>query len=192
MRSVPTTMGEKLRVIRKQKGMTLSELAKVANCSASLISGIERGVANPSFTTVKAITDALGVLPSQFLTENMEPTIQPDPVAAVVKREQRKVMIMGLVRFELLSRGGNVPFEFVLSEYEAGASTERLLVHEGVECGLLLEGELQVEFEHKVYRLKPGDSISFPSRTPHRVSNPGKKRAAAYWVNSASWLFSTK
>ena len=64
--------------------------------------------------------------------------------------------------------------------------------HEGTECGILLEGELEVETDGKVYELKPGDSITLSSATPHRLTNNGKSDALAIWVNSKAWCFSTK
>ena len=70
--------------------------------------------------------------------------------------------------------------------------SEKLLPHEGAECCLVVEGELQIHFENRVYHLKAGDSISFLSHIPHEISNPFKKKAIAYWVNSVPWLFSTK
>lgn len=190
--SFSTTLGKKIRAIRKTKGLTLSELAKLSGCSTSLISAIERGIANPSIITVKGITDALGLLPSQFLMDNSEAPEENEMIPIIENGSERKVMMIGEKRFELFSRGGGVPFEFVLSEYGPGASIEEPLSHKGSECGLLLEGELQIEFGSEVYHLKPGDSFTFPSSVPHRVSNPGKKKAIAYWVNSVPWLFSTK
>jgi uncharacterized cupin superfamily protein len=67
-----------------------------------------------------------------------------------------------------------------------------MYVHEGIECGLLLDGELEVELEDKTYHLKPGDSITIRSDIPHRLNNKGKKLAKGVWVNSKPWIFSIK
>ena len=192
MPSISPIIGKKIRLIRKKKKLTLIQLAELSNCSASLISAVERGSANPTFVTLKAITDSLGITPSQILTEDKAYPAEPEGISPVVKRGKRKTMIVEDLRFELFSRGGNVPFEFIRSEFKPGASTKKLLPHEGAECCLVVEGELQIHFENRVIHLKEGESISFLSHIPHEVSNPYKKTAVAHWVNSVPWLFSTK
>jgi uncharacterized cupin superfamily protein len=87
----------------------------------------------------------------------------------------------------------NVHFEFILNEWPPGSSTgKQPYTHEGEECGLLLEGGLEVEVNGKLYHMKPGDTITLNSSVPHRITNPGKKRALAVWVNSVPWLFSLR
>ena len=65
-------------------------------------------------------------------------------------------------------------------------------VHEGIESGILLEGELELELEERSYRMKPGDSITFRSNISHRLNNKGKKFAKGIWVNSKPWIFAIK
>ena len=47
-----TTLGAKIRVARVARGYGVRELARHLNCSASLISQIERDKANPSVNTL--------------------------------------------------------------------------------------------------------------------------------------------
>ena len=194
MTPVPTAMGEKIRAFRKEKAMTLAQLASLCKCSSSLLSQIETGVANPSFSTIYAIANALSVSVAQLVTETTKPyTIDEDPSYLMKSNERKVLTINGGVQFELMSRGLDVPFEFILNVYPAGTSTgEDLYTHEGKECGLLLEGEFEVEVKGKVHHMKPGDTITLLSSTPHRISNPGKKKAVAIWVNSVPMVFSTK
>jgi len=112
----------------------------------------------------------------------------------LLKPSSRKVLVtQGGVQHQLLTRGIPLPFEFIIVEVPPGASTgDFLYVHDGEECGFLLEGELDVEISGQNYHLKPGDSITIKSNIPHRLSNPGKKKASAVWVNSAPYIFSTQ
>ncbi|MFC1799243.1 cupin domain-containing protein, partial [Thermodesulfobacteriota bacterium] len=105
----------------------------------------------------------------------------------------RKVLTtQGGVQHQLLTHGMKLSFELVIVEIPPGASTgEFLYTHSGEECGFLLEGELSVETNDQVHRLKPGDSITLKSSIPHRVSNPGNQNATTVWVNSAPYIFST-
>lgn len=55
------SLGEKLRLLREQKGWTLSEFAKKATVSVSYLSEIERGNVYPAIDTLKKIAQVLEV-----------------------------------------------------------------------------------------------------------------------------------
>ena len=55
------SIGENIRRIRKERGMTQEELAKKVYVAGSMICMIERGTKVPSMPTGKAIAEALGV-----------------------------------------------------------------------------------------------------------------------------------
>ena len=57
--SVSTIDPKQLKKIRVQLGITQSELARVAGVSQSLIAKLESGLVDPSFSTMKAISEAL-------------------------------------------------------------------------------------------------------------------------------------
>ncbi len=191
MPKISHDVGRRIRDLRKQKGMTLGELAHRCKCSSSLISQIERGIVNPSFSTLKSVGDALEITLAQLVTETSS---TEGSSSYLMKQKERKVLTTeGGVQFQLLSRNVNVPFEFILNQWPRGSSTGREpYTHEGEECGFLLEGELEVEVKEEIHRMKPGDTITLRSSAPHRISNPGKKRALAVWVNSIPWVFSIK
>ncbi len=191
MNSLIFSIGQKIRDLRNEKGMTLGNLAAKINFSPSLISQLERGGVNPSISLLKSIADALGIpLPALLDTEENKTVI---PSNLMTEKERKVLTMEGGVRFVLLTRNFDLGCEFILNEWPAGSSTgKEKYVHEGVECGLLLEGELEVELEDRVYHLKPGDSITFRSGMSHRLNNKGKKTAKAVWVNSSPWIFSVK
>ncbi|GAB4422448.1 MAG: helix-turn-helix domain-containing protein [Anaerolineae bacterium] len=54
-------LGEKLRAVRVSKNLSLRELAARAEVSASLLSQIENGKANPSVRSLHSIADALSM-----------------------------------------------------------------------------------------------------------------------------------
>src|SRR5271157_5329085 len=57
--SVPVIDPHQLRRIRIQLGITQAELARTSDVSQSLVAKIESGQVDPSFTTMKAISEAL-------------------------------------------------------------------------------------------------------------------------------------
>jgi mannose-6-phosphate isomerase-like protein (cupin superfamily) len=108
-------------------------------------------------------------------------------------KERKTLTTEGGVKFQLLSRGVDIPCEFIRIEWPQRTSTgKELYTHDGEECGLLLEGELEVETSQGIHHMKPGDTITLQSTIPHRVSNPGKKKAVAIWINSVPYIFAIK
>ncbi len=54
-------LGSRIRAARVARGVGVRELSRLVDCSASLISQIERGRANPSVSTLYAISSALAI-----------------------------------------------------------------------------------------------------------------------------------
>ena len=54
-------MGERLRAVRRERGLSLRDLAKRLDVSPSLISQVETGRASPSVSTLYAMAQALSV-----------------------------------------------------------------------------------------------------------------------------------
>lgn len=59
--SLATRIGARLRVLRKDRGLTLAELSARCGVSVSYLSAVEKGVNHPSLQTLAAVTEALGV-----------------------------------------------------------------------------------------------------------------------------------
>jgi transcriptional regulator with XRE-family HTH domain len=184
-------IGRKIRELRNEKKLTLADLAGKINVSPSLISQLERGGINPSISLLKSISDALEIPLALLLEEEESHTERPSPI---VKSKERKVIVWeGGIRFALLSRTLDLEYEFIYNEWPPGSSTgKEKYVHDGVESGILLEGEMEVELGDQVHHLKPGDSITFRCDVPHRLSNRGKKTAKGVWINSKPWIFSIR
>ena len=76
-------------------------------------------------------------------------------------------------------RLGHVPgshVDFLRVTHAPGGTSSpagRRMRHGGTEYGYLVEGELTVTLGFRSYRLRPGDSISFASSTPHTYRNEG-------------------
>jgi transcriptional regulator with XRE-family HTH domain len=183
--------GERTRALRNQKRLTLTGLAKLTKRSVSLLSQIETGKVSPSFSSMRIIADALGVALSRLILD--DEAGEPGTSSLMGVRERKVLTTQGGVQHQLLSRSLALPFEFISVELPPNSSTgEKLYTHDGMECGLLLEGQLEIHVGRKIYRLKPGDTITLDSSIPHNLFNRGKRKAKAVWVNSAPMIFSTR
>jgi transcriptional regulator with XRE-family HTH domain len=191
MPTADNSIGKKIREARKHKGLTLAQLANQCSCSTSLISQIETGTVNPSFSTLKSIGEALGTDMAMLVAQ--EAAVNSVLFSLMSPKERKTLTTEGGVKFQLLSREVDIACEFVRNEWPPRTSTgKELYTHEGEECGLLLEGELEVETRQGIHHMKPGDTITLRSTVPHRVSNPGKKKAVAIWINSVPYIFALK
>lgn len=171
--------GEKIREIRKQKGMTLQELADYSGLSAGLISQIERGIVDPTVSTFWKICSALNISINCFFESE-------DDASIVVRKNQRRIVELAgsKVRYQdLTPHAKSSNFDFILVEIQPGEMTElELISHRGEEYGFVLEGSLRVKCGEQVYDLNEGDSISFSSLTPHRYMNIGKDVSISIWA----------
>ena len=164
-------------------------MAERAHLTASFISQLERGKANPSLSTLKDIADLFGTTIGALLDSPSNPT-RP---CKVLKKGERKTLLAGKnAKIELLSRGYDLNCELVVNEYAPGASTGTPFTHPGFECGYVISGRLRVELAGEAYLLKAGDSITFPSTIPHLLANPTKKKTMALWANSIPWIFQNR
>lgn len=63
-------LGEKLKKIREEKGLSMSELHRRSGLSVSYIHYLETGKNEPTVTTLLRLCKALDVAPSYFLGED--------------------------------------------------------------------------------------------------------------------------
>jgi len=86
-----TTLGEKIRELRKQKGYTLEKLAELSDSSKSYIWEIEnKNPPRPSGEKIAKIASVLGVT-SDYLIDTGESTPAPDTIDQAFFRKYRKM-----------------------------------------------------------------------------------------------------
>jgi transcriptional regulator with XRE-family HTH domain len=198
-------LGGRLRDERVRRGMTLRGLAREVGVSASMISQIETSKAQPSVSTLYAITSALGISIEDVFNPPLEPeTTQPmssygaiatardmlDDIRGrrrgpLVRPEERQVLTLDSgVTWELLGELPPYTVDFLRVTYPPGSTSSSgggLMRHSGSEFGFLLSGELTLTLGFEEMRLGPGDAISFPSDTPHAYRNDGAEPAVGVW-----------
>lgn len=173
-------IGAQLHDARTSRGLGLQELAEASGISTGMISQIERGLANPSVNTISKLASALGLQLGIFF----EPRPDSEEKNVVRKHERRSIGIPDPnFVYELLVPDLNRTLEFVWVESAPGSSTENSpFQHEGEECGLILQGRLEVHLGDRVFILEAGDSIVFNSLLPHWYRNIGTERVLSVWA----------
>jgi len=193
MEKIFLNLGRKILELRKKRKVTLNTMAQEIGMSPSLISQVERGMLTPSLETLLRISRFFDISPAYLLDDPSLTTAHEDHFSIVRPPERKSLLTQGNIKFSLLSHKLDLGGEFIMIEYPPHSSTgERKYAHEGVECGFILQGELDVELEDRVYHLKPGDSITYRSSSLHRTVNKTPKKVKAIWVNSEPFIFSAK
>jgi transcriptional regulator with XRE-family HTH domain len=164
-------VGAMLRKLRRERAMTVEALAAAAGLSAGLISQVERGIGNPSFTSLLKLSATLGVPLGTFLSDPGSPAGHK-----VVRKHDRKRLELpgeGLI-YELLTpdlqRDLQVLFTRMPPGFDGAGQPFR---HPGEECQHVLSGELEMFIGDERYELSKGDSITYDSDLPHWYRNPG-------------------
>ncbi|WP_091099578.1 helix-turn-helix domain-containing protein [Micromonospora citrea] len=78
-------VGRRLRVLREERGISLSTLARLAGVGKATLSGLEHGTRNPTLETLYAITAQLGVPLTAVLSgPGTGPTIRGAAVSGIL------------------------------------------------------------------------------------------------------------
>ena len=179
----PYRFGEKLRMVRENKGYTLKTVATRAGVSESLVSQIERNRVSPAIETLLTLADVLDIN-LEFLFEEFHRT---KPIKIVRKDERRQQNEADVLYEELanpVEKNGTYNMESYIITIPPADHTKRgSYGHIGQEIGYILEGQAALHYENQEYLLEQGDSISFSSAAPHTLSNPSSTETLkALWV----------
>jgi transcriptional regulator with XRE-family HTH domain len=155
---------------RARKGrFTLEELALASGLSTGLISQIERGLGNPSFTTLLKLANALQVPWHDLFTGPVSET--PGLVRASARK--RLVLPDEDLTYELLTPDFQGDLVVLRAHIPAHFdNTTRPFRHPGEECVHLLSGNLHVLVGAQMIELATGDSLTYDSGMPHGWRNP--------------------
>lgn len=162
-------LGARIRSFRQARGLTLVELARLAELSHPFLSQLERGQARPSMVSLERIARALGSSQIELIaaaTDDLVPGGATQRVSLVRSMEgpqgpfgggEARILVHGDVPF--------VPMEFRGSNVSVG----EFYTHEEDEFLHVVSGRVLVDLaEEGSFELGPGDSIHYAGGTLHR------------------------
>jgi transcriptional regulator with XRE-family HTH domain len=165
-------VGARIRLRRKERGMSLRDLAAKTDLTASFLSLVERGHNTPSLDSLHRIAAALDVPLFYFSQTNGQ-----NPV---VRRDERIKITFppGGLTCELLVPNLRSHLEVFISRVDASAGNiARPTKHASDECIYLIEGQLKVCLQGAEYLLEAGDSIYFNGITLQEICAVGEEQA---------------
>ena len=158
-----TDLGARVRALRRERGLTLKGLGRLAGLSHPFLSQVERGLARPSVGSVERIAAALDVSVARLWS----PPRQGDAVQ--------------LIRHDEVERDA-ARHARAAGDRRAGAArmdrarpplAGRVRRREGEIAVYVARGAVEVDLDGDVHELGEGDTLRFDGSTPHRLRRAG-------------------
>ncbi len=170
-------VGKILRKLRKERALTLEELANLTGVSKLTLGKIERGEANPSLTIIWKVANGLRIPISALMVENQEVTLLKKSGNSVMSENQSlklEPVFTTQVQGSIESHKGYLQPD---STYEAEAHQPGVK-----EYITVMEGEVVVRIGEEEYQLEQFDSIKFNADQPHAYINHSGETAVLHFV----------
>jgi transcriptional regulator with XRE-family HTH domain len=172
----------RVSVLRKSHGMTLDDLAERTGVSRSMLSQIERGLANPTLAVAARIAGGFGLSIAHLVEGGskgalVEVVPHDDEQAIFADKNGCRVRTLSPLRMEKdielyelrFAKGGSLE-----SEPHFAGTREILTIASG-RIGLLVGQE-------PVSLLQEGDTAHYPADRQHKIANAGDGDATCYLV----------
>ncbi|MEG0283231.1 MAG: XRE family transcriptional regulator [Erysipelotrichales bacterium] len=166
-------LGEKVKILRKKKNLTLQQLSEMTNLSTGYLSQFERGKTTIAIEYLQRIAKAFNVPLEHLIKEELDQS-SVDPI--VRSYAQETIQIFNHNVYKSLSSN---PREMdmlpkiieMLPQMNRSSESMEEYGHNGEEFVYVLEGILTMHLDNKKYHMYPGDSIHYKSDINHNWEN---------------------
>ncbi|TXN30026.1 helix-turn-helix domain-containing protein [Lacisediminihabitans profunda] len=162
-------IGGRIRALRRARGLTLVQLAALAQLSHPFLSQLERGRARPSMVSLEKIARALGSSQLELMAAAEDEAESTESPTVLVRADEGTRGPYGGGTGRLLVHGRRKfhPMEFTGDNLDAG----EYFVHAEDEFVHVVAGTVVIDLaEHGTSTLREGDSLYYVGGTPHRWS----------------------
>lgn len=175
-------IGAEIRRLRRQKELTLDELANKTDLSKGYLSRLERGLKSPPISTLSTIAGALGVEIARFF-----PQKETQPKISLVRPHERMQIIrdgssFGYYYEALAENFHPKTVEPFIINMPPNSKVPELYSHDGEEMIFILNGSVSFTYGDKIYTCAPGDCLYFDASVEHRADCLGPDEAKALVV----------
>lgn len=176
-----SSLGARLRVLRKERHLTQRELANSAGISVNAVSLIERNEISPSVSTLQSLAGALNIKISYFFADD-----EHAGVIHVTATDRPQLQSGGVTISSLGSKLSDQQLEPFLMVLQPGSESGEHVVHAGHELVYCLRGQVEYEIDRQVYLLNQDDTLLFEAQLPHRWHNPTQEEVQMLLILEAS------
>lgn len=185
-RTAEPHVGENLRRMRKEKGMSLQALAKSSAVSVGMISQVERGLANPSMRVLTGLRRALNISMQELFGDAGKAGSTGTDPSFVRRLENRPKIDLETLHKELLTPSDRQHLQImILRLAPGGESGGKALSYPAEKGGLVLSGKVTLSVDDEAVELNAGDSFVFDSARPHWLRNLSDAPTEVLWIIGA-------
>jgi transcriptional regulator with XRE-family HTH domain len=152
-------VGEHVRRLRVQAGLSQRTLAKLTGFSASFMSQVEHGQVSPSISSMEKIATALGVTLAEFFAAAAD-----GEGGLIVRVAERQALSSGWSKAEIerlsLSPSAAHLEAMLITLRPGGRSAKHPCGHAREEFALMLQGEVTLTLGPEDHRLRRGDAVT--------------------------------
>jgi len=184
MKSIPSPpkFGKNLQELRKEKGLSLDDLAKVSGVSKAMLSQIELHKVNPTVGLVWKIAHALDVSLNDLLMPKTQDDglfeLTPDTSSPRLTDQQASYTIQIISSLEMME-----DLELYIIHLEPHATLESTPhMPRTEEIATALSGKIEIQAGEHKQTLRPFDSLRYNVDQTHSIRNLGSKPARVYLV----------
>ena len=154
-------VGGQIRRRRRERGLTLAQVAEASGLNVGYLSQVENDKASPSLETLAALADALDVPIAWFLLDSSSgPRL-------VRKSERPRRRVLG-GRTSMTQVDGGVARDIVILEGEIGSGVQTgVHSHPGDEHHVVLSGRVRITQGDAVVEAGAGDYVLLDGTLPH-------------------------
>ena len=180
-------ISNRLKDIRKEKNITLQELAESAGVTKSMLSQVEHSRSIPSLSVLLNLIKALNIDLNEFFKSIAAQS--PDTVILKKKEEYHAFEKENAIGFHYQRLFSTIirdyHIDFVLLRLEKDAVREPVST-DAFEFKYLLKGKVEYTIADKIYVMDEGDSLFFDATDLHNPKSVGEEDAVllvAYFFN---------
>ncbi len=169
-------VGDLVRRLREQRGLTLRGLAAATDFSPSFISQLENGLVSPSIDSMERIANTLGVTLGEFFA-----SLGSGEGGLVVRIADRVQLpsAWSLATVEALSSmsRGRLTEPLLITLDPGGRSGKHTTAHPREEFAFVIEGEVDLTLGPETFHLESGDAVTILRGELRRWANAGSATA---------------
>jgi transcriptional regulator with XRE-family HTH domain len=171
-------IGEKMKLLRLSKNMTIKRLAQKTGLSVGFISNVERDINSPTISSLQKICRALDTDIADFFT-----TINNSSM--VLRKEERQLMQSCMdshFKVEMFALPRHKLQPYFIEVLPGGHYGDETMCHENEEMCLVVEGQVLFGSGAEVHELSEGDCIYVESLVPHWMRNVSDSIVRTCWA----------
>ena len=167
------SVGEVIRRLRTQRGLSVRSLAQQAGISPSFLGAVERGESDIALGRLAQVAGSLDHDVASLLGYSLRQAT-PQKIEPVTSKRSRG---RG-VRFAAFRVPGT-HLELLVATFEPGTQFDDTVTHAGIDVMYVAKGELVLVVEDEDHPLREGECVVWPSSHPHTMRNDSDQSAVA-------------